>query len=140
MSKPTFTAFDAIHMQANCDRNRKRADFVADAAGEPVALESDLHESIMKYCDRQWPRWKYIRARMDKKSTMQVGCQDFTIFARVKIDEDYGARVFCIECKARNEKPSPEQLAWHKEMEMVGFTVHVVRSMDEFLEVVNAII
>ena len=34
--------------------------------------ESKLHADIVKFCDSQWPRWKYIRARMDKKSTGPV--------------------------------------------------------------------
>lgn len=138
MSK--ITASEFYEMQQRCDANRKRADFVADAAGEPVALESTLHEEIMRFCDGQWPRWKYIRARMDKKSTMQVGCQDFTIFAAVKFPDTaagFLSKVFCIECKARDEKLSPEQLIWHKEMQMLGFTVHVVRSMEEFRNVIK---
>ena len=129
-----FTKLDAVIMQQRCDANRKRADFIAESNGDPVELESKLHDKIIAYCDSKWPRWKYIRARMDKKSTMQVGCHDFTIFARFN---SFGTRVFLIECKARDEKPTSDQLIWHKEMQMLGFDVQVVRNYDEFLTSVN---
>jgi len=90
--------------------------------------ERELHDDIMRHCDKQWPRWKYIHARMDQKSTVAVGSQDFTIFAS-------GGRTFCIEVKTRNGKLSEDQLAWRKEMEMLGHTVHLVKSMEQFIEV-----
>jgi hypothetical protein len=67
---------------------------------------------------------------MDKKSTLAIGCQDFTIFAS-------NSRVFCFECKARNEKPDIDQLSWHKEMAMLGHEVNVIRSINEFLNIVT---
>lgn len=92
-----------------------------------VSLEIPLHNKIIDYCKSQWPVWKYIHANPVVKSTIQKGCQDFTIFTP-------GGRTLCIECKARNEKPDKDQQIWHKEMEMLGHTVHVVRSFDEFLK------
>lgn len=67
----SFTAQDAIEMQARCDSNRKRADFMAEAAGEAVPivqpkplkrirqsskplmnkLESEYHQILLK----DWP-------------------------------------------------------------------------------------
>lgn len=67
---------------------------------------------------------------MDKRSTIAVGGQDFTIFANL-------GRVFLVECKRKGEKLSPEQLAWKLEMEMAGHTVHTVWSYAEFLEIVK---
>ena len=95
-----------------------------------VDRERDLHDDIIDYCNNQWPRWLYIHARMDKRSTIAVGANDFTIFAS-------GGRTFCIECKRKNEKLDPDQLIWQKEMEMLGHRVFVCRNMDEFREVVK---
>lgn len=116
---------------------------IRNGPAEPEQLESTLHDKIMAYCDARWPRWKYIRCRMDRRSTIAVGAQDFTIFGQIETQWADGpvrvkeSKVWCVECKARNEKPDPEQLAWHKEMEMLGHKVHVVRSMEEFLEVIK---
>ena len=107
------------------DRNA----LVADPTPTPD-LESKLHERIMEYCDHQWPKWKYIHARMDRKSTVAVGSQDFTIFLP-------GGRTLCIECKAQGRKRSPAQLAWALEMERLGHTVHLVESEDGFLQLLR---
>jgi hypothetical protein len=66
----SFTAEDARLMQQRCEsaRNCKRADFIADCAGEPApdGAESKLHDQIEKWCNAQWPRWKVLYARRDK--------------------------------------------------------------------------
>jgi hypothetical protein len=95
----------------------------------PVDLEGKLHKQITDYCGKQWPRWKYIRARMDERSTIGIGVHDITVFAPSK--------VICIECKARDEKPGDDQLIWIKELEMIGWPVYVVRSFEEFLSVLK---
>jgi len=89
--------------------------------------EIELHKEIMDWCDAQWPRWKYIRARSDQKSTIAVGAQDFTIFTP-------GGRVLCVECKRSGTKQDRDQLCWATELRILGHTVHVVRSLDEFLK------
>jgi len=98
---------------------------------QPVERERGLHEAILDHCAAQWPRWKVIHARMDKRSTIQVGAQDLTIFMP-------GGNVLCIECKARREKLTPEQLAWATEMSMLGHSVHVVWSMEDFLAILKS--
>jgi len=95
-----------------------------------VERERDLHDDIIEFCNAQWPPWKFIHARMDKRSTIAVGANDFTIFAS-------RGRTFCIECKRKNEKLDPDQLIWQKQMDMLGHRVFVVRNMDEFREVVK---
>lgn len=120
-----------LDMQARVKQGRKEP----EPPSEGVSRESDLHDSIIEFCDRQWPRWKYIRTRMDKRSTIAVGAQDFTIF--LPGNAEMAPRVKCIECKRKGEKPTAEQLIWHKEMEMLGHTVYVVRSMAEFMEVIK---
>lgn len=92
--------------------------------------EDVLHFKIMEYCDAKHPKWKYIRARSDKKSTIQVGAQDITIFASEK-------RVFCFECKRPGKHPTTDQLVWHIEMELLGHKVHVITSYEEFINIIN---
>jgi len=109
---------------------KRAAAMAGETMCEAVPLEMPLHKRIMEHCDQQWPRWKYIRAASHRKSTIAEGCQDFTIFMPA-------GRTLCVECKARNEKPDKAQQAWHREMEMLGHNVHVVRNMDEFLRAVG---
>lgn len=117
----------ALH-EARIAHGRAKSDHFEDA--EPVDLESKLHQQIRDFCDTRWPRWKFIRCRMDKKSTIAKGAQDFTIFGPE-------GKTILIECKARNEKPDDDQLAWHKELEMAGHHVHTVWSFDGFLSVLR---
>lgn len=91
--------------------------------------EDKLHDKIIEYCNAQWPRWKYIHARMDRRSTIAVGCQDFTVFAP--------GRVLCIECKRVGCKLDKDQMIWRKELEMLGHTVHVVTTFEGFEAVVK---
>lgn len=109
---------------------RKLQDAFKPQCGEAVEREIPLHNKIIKWLDSQSPRWKYIRARPDMKSTIAVGSNDFTIFAPM-------GRTICIEVKARGGKLSNDQLAWAKEMSMLGHTVHTVWSFEEFLDRIN---
>jgi len=58
-----------------------------------------------------------------------LGEPDFVIIA------DNG-RVFFIECKTRVGKLSPAQLAMKHHAEMLGTIIHMVRTMDEFRQVI----
>jgi len=96
----------------------------------PVNAEGKLHEQIMDWCDTQWPRVKYIHARMDQRSCIAVGAQDFTLFLP-------NGRTLCVECKAKSKKLEPDQRNWHKEMAMVGHKVHTVWSFEDFKSLLN---
>jgi len=90
--------------------------------------EHRLHERILAHCrDHKWPT---IHARMDREATIACGAPDFTILA----DK---ARVFLIECKTAKGKLSIDQLAFGILSEANGHKVHVVRSFDEFLQIVS---
>lgn len=119
---------DYLAMETRLAQGRR--DRVKIEHNEGCEDESELHREILDYCNHQWPRWKVIHARMDQRSTIPVGAQDLTIF---KPD----GKVLCIECKRKGAKPTIEQQAWHKEMEMLGHKVHVVYSYREFLEIVK---
>ena len=105
--------------------------------------ESKLHELIIDYCNKQWPKWKYTHARMDKKSTLDKGHCDFVIWfpchldERPKTDDVPWSKSLCIECKRPGEKLSEDQRNWAHEMAMLGHTVHTVTKFEEFLELVK---
>ena len=88
--------------------------------------EAELHAKIRDYCKAQWPRWKYIECRMDKRSTIATGANDFTIFM------PHGG-VLCVECKRKGQKLDKDQMSWAKEMEILNHRVFLVHSMDEFV-------
>jgi len=116
-----------VEMAARLARNDKRHAVVpADAPAREMAL----HEQIMRHCESQWPKWKYIRARSDRQSTIAEGAQDFTIFLPA-------GRVLLVECKSKTGKLSPAQRDWAHEMSLLGHTVHEVRSFDEFLTAIK---
>lgn len=107
---------------------RKPKDNIAGPGA--VKLEIPLHNRIIEHCNSQWPRWKYIHANPSAKSTIQTGCQDFTLFLP-------SGRLVCIEVKAKGGKRSEAQNIWAKEMEMLGHTVHLVFSFDQYLNLVK---
>lgn len=120
-----FSQADVINHQVRMAKNRPSP--TRDDAPE---LESTLRTEIDKFCNEQWPKWLVVAARTDKKSTIPTGCHDCTIFAS-------RGRVFCLELKSKTGKPTQEQLGWAVLMRNVGHTVHLIRSMSEFLEIVK---
>ena len=88
-----------------------------------VEKELQLHDSILRECDRRG--WLVVHARMDEPTTVARGVPDFIIFA--------DGLVLLIECKTKIGKLTCDQLAWHAWAKKMGQTVHVVRSIDEFL-------
>jgi hypothetical protein len=133
MSNP-FSSWTAADVDAFNQRTHNRANPPMpddhSVPAEAVDLEGKLHGEIILYCNAQYPRWKVIHSRMDQRSTIAAGAQDFTIFVPA-------GRTICVECKAKGKKRTPEQLAWAKEMAMLGHDVHCIYSMAEFLEVVK---
>lgn len=92
-----------------------------------------LHEQIMKHCDAQWPRWKYVHHRTDKASGIQEGCPDFTIALP-------NSRVIWVEAKARGKKLLPKQRDWKHELEMLKQHYALVFSMSDFENAVNQLL
>ena len=118
-----------LEMKSRTEIGKKsKLAIVGDGTGEP--LEIPLHRKIMAWCDSQFPKWKYIRARSDRKSTIALGAQDFTIFASA-------GRTFCVEVKSSTGKLDSAQLIWKKEMDMNAHTVHLVQSMEDFERIVK---
>ena len=67
---------------------------------------------------------------MGARTHRTLGEPDFVILA------DAG-RVLMVECKTKTGKLSPEQAALIAHAAKLGHTVHVVRSLREFQEVMN---
>lgn len=88
------------------------------------ATEADLHERIFAECRRRG--WLPLHGAMSERTHRTLGEPDFMILAD-------GGRVLFIECKSAVGKLSTEQQALHAWMRKLGHTVHVVRTMEEFL-------
>lgn len=95
-------------------------------AGEEIV---SLHNPIKEWCDSQFPQVPYFYTRPDKASGSKPGTPDFALL--------YKGKVIIVECKTRDGKLSPEQLAFKVLAEMQGHTVHVVRDMEHFRSLVN---
>ena len=90
-----------------------------------VSREADLHEAIFDECRRRG--WIALHGSMAERTCRTRGEPDFVILAD-------GCRVLFVECKSRIGKLSPAQAALKHHAEKLGHTVHVVRSLGEFLK------
>ncbi len=120
-----FSEADFIAMRARLQRNLKSE---PTAPAEGCSKESDLHEAIIGQC--RAAGWIYFHGSMAHRAMRTAGECDFTILA------DKG-RVFFIEAKTRIGKLSPEQLGVKLWAEKLGHTIHIVRSLDDFIKVVT---
>jgi hypothetical protein len=114
----SISQFQLQQMQSRLAINRHEPE-------APPALEKDLHQDIMDYCDQKWPRWKFVHSRTDKRTRNEAGVPDFIILMP-------GRHVLLVECKRPGEKVSPAQRDWHAEAAKEDHEVHIVHSMDEF--------
>ncbi len=95
---------------------------------DAVTREADLHFAIMAECRRR--RWQYLHGSMSQETSRTLGEPDFVLLC------DQG-RVFFIECKSKQGKLSPVQQAFKHAAEFNGHKIHVIRSMTEFLQIVE---
>lgn len=96
------------------------------AKGTAARKESDLHDAIKSECSRRG--WIALHGSMAHRAMRTIGEPDFVILA------DHG-RLILVEAKAAGGKLSSEQAALHAWASKLGHTVHVVRSLEEFLAV-----
>ena len=94
-----------------------------------VASEARLHEEIFDECRRHG--WIALHGSMAARTCRTLGEPDFVILAD-------GGRVLFVECKSRSGKLSPAQAALKFHAEKLGHTVHVVRSFQEFQNILTA--
>ena len=90
-----------------------------------IRSERDLHEQVFDECRRRG--WIALHGSMAERTCRTLGEPDFVILAD-------GGRVLFVECKSRSGKLSPAQSALKFHAEKLGHTIHVVRSLGEFLK------
>jgi hypothetical protein len=100
----------------------------AQGVGEPVECEQDLHEQIRKECAGRG--WLAFHGSMAHRTFRTEGEPDWVILA------GQGRTILC-ECKTAKGKLSTEQVGIALWASKLGHTVHVVRSFEQFLEIVN---
>jgi hypothetical protein len=104
-------------------RHRKANQCADDSAYES---ESRLQADIKAECLRRG--WLVLSGTMNRKTHRTVGEPDLIILC------DQG-RVLLIECKDKDGKVTQEQGALHAWADKLGHEVHVVRSLERFIEV-----
>lgn len=91
--------------------------------------EAALHAKIIAHCKAN--AWIYFHGSMAHKTRRVLGEPDFVLLLP-------GCRVILVEAKGEKTKMSTEQLAMQAWCSKLGHVLHVVRSFDEFLQVVSA--
>ena len=99
-------------------------------AGELAEDESKLHQDIKTWCRQQFPPWLVFSGSMAHKTKRTLGEPDLEIWAS-------GGRTLHIELKTKTGKLSLDQLGVQHQAAALGHTLHVVRSMKEFLALVT---
>ena len=96
----------------------------------PIAAgqESRLHAAIAEHCASLG--WLTVHSAMHQATTTAKGVPDFIIALP-------GGMTLWVECKTAVGKPTPEQLGWGHRLSLLGHRWSIVRSMGEFLALVE---
>lgn len=131
LSRLEFEAIEAVQL-AKLTRGQPQP----TSAFSAVEKERELHAAILAECKRRG--WIVFHGSMAHATFRTPGEPDFVCLAP-PIDgmDDSAPRTFMIEAKTRTGKLSPDQRAIHAWAAKLGHTVHVVRSLAEFLEAVK---
>ena len=115
---------------ARLDRNAGRTARVPSSSPDAAEKEiEEIHYPILAWCKNQVPFVPCVHARTDQVSTIAEGVPDFIVA--------YRGKVFWIECKTRTGKLSPKQLGWQMALEAQGASYHLIRSFQDFLDIIN---
>lgn len=90
--------------------------------------EAKLHEEIAAECRRRG--WYCVHSRIDRPTTTALGVPDFICAAD-------GGRTFWIEAKGAKTKVTLEQAGTLQWLRSLGHVAAVVRSLEEFLNLVD---
>lgn len=90
--------------------------------------ESELHKNILAACKIRG--WIAFHGSMAHSTFRTEGEPDFVILMP-------NGRTLMIECKSKKGKSTAEQLAIHAWARTLDHTVHVIRSMEEFYELIK---
>ncbi len=109
---------------------------VVDDPSQHVRLEADLHDQIFDECRRRL--WVAFHGSMAARTHRTEGEPDFIILGhRKNADGALEPWVWLIECKSKTGKSSTAQIGIQTQAARNGHTVHVVRSFQQFLQIVN---
>lgn len=100
-----------------------------ERSGDATNDEAELHADILTYCKARG--WIALHGSMAHRTFRTAGEWDVTCIASE-------GRVFFIEVKSAKGKLSPEQDGLIQWAHRLGHVVHVVRSYQQFLEIVEA--
>jgi len=117
-------------MLARLDKNPKRE----PEEKPPDAVESeirDLHDPIMQWAKNRVPALPLVHSNPYRKTTIGAGVPDFIL--------GYRGRTLWIECKDKDGKLSPDQLAFKMILQLQGLRYDVIRTMREFFEIIAEI-
>lgn len=89
--------------------------------------ERKLHDDIAAECKRRG--WLAFHGSMAHRTKRTVGEPDFVILAN-------GGRLYLVEAKTRTGKLRTEQLAVAAWCRKLGHTFHIVRSIEEFKDII----
>lgn len=118
----TFSQADVIAHEERVARTKRKAP-------ENACLdEGELHSEIMSHC--KMVGWICFHGTWGKLSRRTPGEPDFTILANM-------GRVFFIECKSKSGKLSTEQLGMKMWAEKLGHKIHIVYSLEDFVNVIT---
>lgn len=110
----------------------QRRQLKAFTADEALQKNAELAEKEIQNQIASWLSLngiKFIRPRMDRKSTIANGWPDFTFC--------HNGVPFTVEVKDATGSLSDEQRQLHPQLEANGWKVHTVRSLAEFISVVR---
>lgn len=93
-------------------------------------LEKKLHEDIDQFLMMKGVRVR-VRSRMDKRTTNNKGLPDFLFV--------YNSVPFAIEVKRQGEDPRDDQKECGHNMQMDGWSWHVVRSLQEVRDILSGV-
>lgn len=99
-----------------------------ELCGDGEEIEK-LHKPILEICRGR--KWLVVYHNPTKRPTCEEGVPDFVIAA------DRGT-VFWIECKAGSAKATPKQQEWLLLLKARGHRAYLVKSVEQFLEIVNS--
>ena len=98
----------------------------AQISTDGVDRESDLHAQIFDECRRRG--WIALHGSMAERTHRTAGEPDFVIL---------GTKIYLVECKTRIGKLSIAQQAMIAHAAKLGHTIHIVRSFEEFLNILG---
>ncbi len=93
--------------------------------------ESDLHRSILAECKARG--WIALHGDMRRKTHRTPGEPDFVILAEKE-------KTILIECKSENGTVTPAQLEMVYRAARLGHRIRIVRSVREFVAVIEAVV